>query len=114
MTTTLFKTIRVAALIAAAMPACASTLLHDYTLQNSLADNLGGPSLVSGGGVLSAAGYAFTASHGLSLSSGLTNTGDYSIALNFEFSNLSGYRKILDFDNRQLDYGLYTLNTALI
>ncbi len=63
--------------------------------------------------MLSAAGYAFTASHGLSLSGGLTNTGDYSIAMNFDFSNLSGYRKILDFDNLQLDYGLYTLGAAL-
>jgi hypothetical protein len=111
--TSIHKIIRAAALIAAAIPAGAATLLHEYSLVNSLADNYGGPSLVSNGGVLSSAGYAFNANHGLSLSGGLLNTGDYSIALNFNFSILSGYRKILDFDNRQLDYGLYTLNSAL-
>ena len=111
--TSIHKIIRAAALIAAAIPAGAATLLHEYSLVNSLADNYGGPSLVSNGGVLSSAGYVFNANHGLSLSGGLLNTGDYSIALNFNFSILSGYRKILDFDNRQLDYGLYTLNSAL-
>src|SRR6185369_10602950 len=113
MITSISKTIRAAALIAFALPAGAATLLHDYNLLNSLADNFGGPSLISGGGVLSSTGYAFNANHGLSLSGGLVNPGDYSIALNFDFSILSGYRKILDFDNRQLDYGLYTLNSAL-
>src|SRR5438128_252578 len=108
--TSIRKIIRTAALIAAAIPAGAATLLHDYALVNSLADNYGGPSLVASGGVLSSAGYAFNANHGLSLSGGLLNTGDYSIALNFDFSLLSGYRKILDFDNRQVDYGLYTLD----
>jgi hypothetical protein len=92
----------------------AATIVHDYRLQNSLADNLGGPSLVSNGGVLSATGYAFTANRGLSVSGALPNGGDYSVVLDFNFTKLDGYRKILDLHDLTLDSGLYTLQTGLV
>ena len=91
-----------------------AALTHDYLLQNSLADSLGGPSLLSFGGNLSASGYAFTANHGLSVSGALANGADYSIALDFNFTNLNSYRKVLDLHNRTSDSGLYTLDTRPI
>src|SRR5271165_6304635 len=77
--------------------ASAATLTHNYDLTSSLNDTLWGPPLVSDGGTLSASGYTFGANQGLSLSSALTDAGNYSILMDFSFSTLTGYRKILDF-----------------
>jgi hypothetical protein len=49
----------------------------------------------------------------LNLSNALSNNATYSLLLNFSFSSLSGYRKIVDFKDRTSDNGLYDLNTAL-
>jgi hypothetical protein len=91
----------------------ASTLQYD--LNGSLAENSGGPSLVSYGGTLGPAGYYFGQNQGLSL----TGTGafdTYSIDIKFYFNSLTmsqdGYQRILDFKNRALDEGLYSLNGA--
>jgi hypothetical protein len=78
-----------------------------------LNDTLGGPSLIADGGAQSATGYSFAANQGLNLSSALSNSGDYSILMDFSFSTLSGFRKILDFQNRASDAGLYNLSTSL-
>lgn len=91
----------------------AATLTHDYELNNSLSDALGGPSLISAGGTLSATGYTFGANQGLSLSNGFANAGDYSIELQFSFDATGDWRKILDFKNLTSDNGLYNLNGAL-
>ncbi len=90
-----------------------AALIHDYQLNGSLADSLGGPSLVAAGGVLSANGYAFGANQGLSLSNGLGDNGNYSIELQFSFSDVSGYRKVLDFKDRADDKGFYVLTSNL-
>ena len=95
------------------MTASGATLTDNYVLSSSLNDTLGGPSLVADGGTQSATGYSFTANQGLNLSSALSNSGDYSILMDFSFSTLSGFRKILDFQNRTSDGGLYDLNTSL-
>jgi len=92
----------------------AATILHDYKLQDSLADFRGGPDLVGLGGVLSSTGYAFTGGHGLSLSGALLRPGDYSIAMDFSFAELASFRKILDMHNRTTDSGFYTLQSALV
>ena len=91
----------------------AAILTHDYQLNGSLADALGGPALVSHGGSLGASDYSFDVNQGLTLSNGFTDAADYSIELAFSFSNTSGYDKIIDFKDRTSDTGFYTLNSAL-
>jgi hypothetical protein len=91
-----------------------AAVLHNYDLNGSLTDSLGGPSLTANGGVLGATGYSFGANQGLSLSGlNLASDGVYEIAIGFSFATLSGYRKIVDFSNLALDSGLYTLNRNL-
>jgi hypothetical protein len=94
----------------------AATLTHQYDLNNDLADTLGGSSLVSGGGTLSANGYAFTTTAqrdgGLSLSNAI-NSSQYSIVLDYSLSQAIGYKKLIDFKNRTSDNGLYNLSTNL-
>jgi hypothetical protein len=94
--------------------ASAATLTHDYQLNGTFADALGGPSLVSAfGGTLTANNFTFGANQGLSLSNGLTTNSDYSIAMTFQFSDLGSFRRIVEFKNLASDRGLYNLNTAL-
>jgi hypothetical protein len=101
------------AAIGFASPANA-TLLHNYDLNGSLADSLGGPSLISNGGVLGASGYTFGANQGLSLGGlNLAADGAYDIEIGFSFDTLDGYRKIIDFSNLALDSGLYELSSRL-
>jgi hypothetical protein len=101
------------AVIGFASPANA-TLLHNYDLNGSLADSLGGPSLISNGGVLGASGYTFGANQGLSLGGlNLAADGAYDIEIGFSFDTLDGYRKIIDFSNLALDSGLYELSSRL-
>jgi hypothetical protein len=90
----------------------AASLTHQYNLNNTLADSLGGSSLVSNGGTLSASGYSFAPNQGLSLSNSTTGS-QYSIVLDYSFADTSGYRKIIDFKNLTSDGGLYNLNTNL-
>ncbi|MEO7720187.1 MAG: hypothetical protein ABIY70_28690 [Capsulimonas sp.] len=90
----------------------AATLTHEYDLDGTYADTLGGPNLVANGGTLTATHYNFGANQGLSLSNGVT-ANDYSIELNFSFATTSGYRKIVDFKNLTSDNGVYNLNTDL-
>lgn len=101
------------ALLLAQSDLYAATLTHDYQLNGSLADSLGGPSLVANGGTLNPTNYSFGANQGLSLSNGFTNTADYSIAATFDLTTLSGYRRLIDFKNLASDTGLYNLNTSL-
>jgi hypothetical protein len=106
-----YTVLGMAALAAVAFAAPANaTLLHNYDLNGSLADSLGGPSLTANGGVLGASGYTFGANQGLSLGGlNLAADGAYDIEIGFSFDTLSGYRKIIDFSNLLLDSGLYTL-----
>ena len=90
-----------------------AALTHLYDLNGSYADAFGGPSLVPNGGSLNATNYTFAANQGLSLSSGLSNSATYSLLLDFSFSDLAGFRKIVDFKDRTSDTGLYNLNAAL-
>lgn len=88
--------------------------LHDYNLNGTLADSLGGPSLTQfAGGTLGATGFTFPANQGLSLVGGVNTSGPYSIELVFSFDVITGYRRIMDFRNRTSDSGFYTLNGNL-
>lgn len=87
-------------------------LVHNYELNGSLADELGGPDLVSGGGILNGTDYSFSANQGLQLSDVLTSP-TYSIEMSFSLSNTSGFDKIIDFKNLGSDRGLYDLSARL-
>jgi Ca2+-binding RTX toxin-like protein len=87
-------------------------LIHDYELNGSYADEFGGPAVVPAGGTLNATNYSFAANEGLSLSNAIDSS-NYSIELDFQFSTTSGYRKIIDFNDRADDEGLYNYNTDL-
>lgn len=92
-----------------------AALVHDYQLNGTLADALGGPSLVpitdadSTDGTITATGFAFNQNSGLQLSNGLLNNANYSIQLDFSFDEVTGYRRIIDFKDRASDNGLYNL-----
>ena len=105
--------IAAACLSFAAVSQSSGALTHEYSLDGTLADSLGGPSLISNGGVLNATDYSFDPNQGLTLSNALANPAEYSILLDFSFAILNGYRRILDFKNRASDSGLYNLSTAV-
>jgi hypothetical protein len=94
---------------------CPAALIHQYRLDGSFADDLGGPDLVPNGGVLDAKGYTFAMNQGLSLSNGLPGTtpANYTIEFVARFTNLTGFRKLIDFKDLTSDDGFYTLGTAL-
>lgn len=117
-TTIKFLVAAMSALSLAGGAHAAAVLVHDYQLNGTLADSLGGPSLVAisaGGpnGTIGANGFSFPANSGLQLSNGLFNAADYSIEMAFSFDAVSSWRRILDFKNRTTDYGLYNYNTAI-
>lgn len=88
-----------------------ANLIHAYNLDGSYADELGGPSLTPDGGSLDANLYTFGANQGLNLSNALPNPANYTIEMNFEFDQVSGYRKMIDFKDLASDNGLYTQST---
>ena len=101
------------------LPGAASIAVADtftYELNGSFAEANGGPSLVSLGGTLGPTGYTFGVNEGLSLS-GTGAFDSYSIDIHFYFDSVSasfnGYQRILDFQNRTSDSGLYSLNGSL-
>jgi hypothetical protein len=109
----MMKTTSLCALLLAVPTAWGAAIVHDYNLTSSLNDLIGSATLVSDGGSISAAGYTFGTDQGLNVSSVLSNTGNYSILMDFSFQSLSGFRKVLDFKNLASDNGLYDLGSAL-
>lgn len=90
----------------------AAAPLHDYQLNGTYADAFGGPPLSPDGGTLDPTGYTFAANQGLNIS-GISNGSVYSIDMVFQLTDVTGYRKILDFSDRGPDTGLYVLDGAL-
>lgn len=91
----------------------ASVLIHDYQFQNNLNDSVGNVALIGDGGNVGSGNYAFNANQGLTLSDALPNGDSYSIALNFNFSTLNGWQKIVDFSDRGPDTGFYSYYTPI-
>jgi hypothetical protein len=85
---------------------------HNYELRGTYADSLGGPAIVPAGGTLGPNGYTFGPDQGPSLS-GAINPATYSIEMRFRIDDNSGYVKLLDFNDRSADEGLYNLGGAL-
>jgi hypothetical protein len=103
-------------LIAALAPLSADaavTLTHAYTLNNTYADSLGGPSMAPNGGTLGASGYTFLANQGPNLSSAI-NPDEYAIGMKFRIDDTNGYRAIINFKNLSTDNGLYNYFTTLV
>jgi hypothetical protein len=92
--------------------ALAQTPTHYYNFNNSLADGNAGPSLGSDGGTLLANGYSFGQNQGLTLSGVFGAATDYSVAMQFYFADVTGYRKILDFKDRSSDDGFYNYSSS--
>jgi hypothetical protein len=69
-----------------------AALIHQYELDGSLADTLGGSSLVANGGALGAV---------------------YTIDMMFHFDSFGLWRKIVDFSDLKNDSGLYTYGADL-
>ena len=82
---------------------------HVYLFNNSLADQNGGPNLVSDGGTLSATGYTFGANQGLELTNAFANPAKYTIAMHFALTGVGyhGWTKVLDYKDRSSDGGFY-------
>ena len=84
-----------------------AALIHNYDLNDSLADSLGGPSLISNGGVLGPTGLTFGPNEGPSLAGGLPDPATYSIVMGVSLDDVSSFRKLLDFKGLTSDTGLY-------
>ena len=96
------------------VPARAQVLIGEFPLRGNLNNNVpGGSSLVSLGGQITALGYVFGANQGLTFASSALNPTNYSIELSFNFTTVSGYTKITDFQNLSTDSGFYQLNGSL-
>jgi hypothetical protein len=100
-----------AAFAFAAVPANAA-LIHDYTLNHTLADAKGGAAITNNGGALGATGITFAANQGPTLG-GFSNFAVYSVEVAFSFDSAPGYRKILDFKSLASDNRLNALNQNL-
>lgn len=95
-----------------------AALVHDYQLNGTLADALGGPSLVpinAGGsdGTIGPTGFSFPANSGLQLSGGAFDPGTYTIEMTFSFDSITSWRRIIDFKDRATDTGLYNYYGAI-
>ena len=102
-----------AALLITIAPAAHAALVHQYELNGSFADTFSGPSLVPGGvGTFDALTYHFGANQGLSLSGALPSSATYSILVDFKFTALGSFKKIIDFKNLASDAGLYSLGES--
>jgi hypothetical protein len=88
-----------------------AALIHQYELNGSLADTLGGPALVANGGTFGAGAYVFKPNQGLQLRDKLG--ADYSIDMVFHFDALNSWRKIVDFSDLTDDGGLYAFSGAI-
>ncbi len=100
-----------ALLALAASPTLAQTG-HVYDLNGSYADASGGPSLTGDGGTLGATGYTFGPNQGLTVLNAVSSS-VYHIDLTFQFTDVGGYRKLIDFSDKNSDNGLYIYNGNL-
>ena len=65
-------------------------------------------------GELGPTGFTFSAGQGLQLSGGSFDRSSYDIEISFSMSEVTGFRKVIDFKNRSSDFGLYIFNGGLI
>lgn len=92
-----------------------ATLIKSYDFDGGLSDTLGnGVDMVASGGTIAGGRYSFSRNQGLRLTSALPSTTDYAIELRLSINDsLSGYNKLIDFQDLGSDFGLYEYNGAL-
>lgn len=86
---------------------------HAYEFNGTLADSFGGPSMVAAGGTLGTTSYRFGVGQGPNVSGVLTNTGHYSIEVEFRVADVSGYRSVISFNNLTQDNAFYITNGSI-
>ena len=87
-------------------------LLHDYGLNGDYLDAFGGNPIVPNGGYLTAIEYVFDIDQGPNVS-GVIDPESYTIEMRFTPTLTQWWAKILDFNNRLSDNGLYISNGQL-
>ena len=104
----------IASLLAQPLYASAASL---YDFNGTLNDSLGsGPAMVANGGSVVGGDYVFGPNQGLSLDWSNFNAARYDITLRFSFTTTgvgASWRKIVDFEARETDEGLYAFNDRL-
>ncbi len=90
-------------------------LIKSYDFNSGLSDTLGaGVDLVASGGSVSGGRYHFSSNQGLRLDLALLDTSNYGIEFKVRIDdNLSGYKKLIDFQSLSSDIGLYTLGSQV-
>ena len=81
-------------------------IIHNYEFSGNLSDSIGGVTLIPNGGTITSSEYQFLANQGLALQSPRALK-SYTLAMRFRFSEVSGFRKAVDFKNLTSDNGLY-------
>ncbi len=106
--------LHILALVTYGSMAGAAVLIRDYEFNGNLTDTKGGPALVSAGGTIKSASYAFAAQQGLSLSSwtGVANDGaNYTLDISCKITSTNGVEakvgKLIDVKNLTSDDGFY-------
>lgn len=103
-----------ASLIASSLAANAASL---YDFNGNLDDSLGsGPALVDRGGSVVGGNYVFGGNQGLTLDFSGFNAASYDLTLRFSFESVGtgvSWRKIVDFEGRNTDEGLYSFDNHL-
>lgn len=98
-----------------ALPANA-TVINSYDFNRNLTDTLGrGADLTSLGGNFGILGrYSFGLNQGLNLSKAFAIPTSYSIEIKFQINapTTSSWHKVIDFENRTADWGLYIYSTS--
>lgn len=95
-----------------------SATIYSFDLTNSFADQNGsGQTLAPSGGTRDATGYHFSAvannNEGLTLANVIGAGSAYSIEMVFSIDATNGWRRLVDFKDRQSDTGLYNYNTTV-
>jgi len=89
-----------------------SALIHQYSFNGNFNDDLGGPALTPLGGVFVAGGYQFAINQGLTLLNAVPVSA-YTVDVQFQLDQVTGYNKILDFKNLAADEGCYVMDSQL-
>ena len=101
------KVIAVLFSLTLSLAAQAQTLVHEYDFNGNLNDSVGNSPLVNNGGTVGAGVFSFGPNQGPSFYGASTLSSNYSIAIEFSLSSVTGFKKVIDFKNLGSDNGQY-------
>lgn len=92
-----------------------AVLINSYDFNGDFSDSLSnGGALAPSGGVVGSGQYTFNGNQGLRLTSALPSTTDYAVEMRLRVTDsVSGFNKLIDFQDLTSDIGLYVLNGAI-